>query len=74
MPETTAPAGLTGTSAIPYGVRRWNGAVWPPIQVDRYNAELSRIASRHAAGMSTTALVDGLYNMANSFDYYARKP
>ena len=71
MANTTNPVGLTGTSPIPYGVRRWNGAVWPPMQVDRYNAELSRIASRHEAGMPTTALVDGLYNMAHSFDYYA---
>jgi hypothetical protein len=73
MPNATNPVGLTGTSAIPYGERRWNGVVWPAMQVDRYNADLSRIASRHAAGMPTVALVDGLYNLAHSFDY-AGKP
>lgn len=68
MTVSAAPRGLTGLDPIPYGVKRWNGAVWPNIQVDRYNSELSRIASRHNAGMDTQALVDGLYNMAHGFD------
>ena len=54
---------------MPYGYRRWNGAVWADIQVDAYNSELSRILSRHDAGGTPTALVDGLYNLAHSFDY-----
>ena len=65
----TIPIGLTGLDPMPYGYRRWNGAVWPPIQVDAYNAELARIASRHAAGMPTTALINGLYNLASGFDH-----
>lgn len=65
----TMPAGLTGLTPMPYGYRRWNGAIWPDIQVDRYNAELERIAVRHRAGYDTTALVNGLYNLASQFDY-----
>lgn len=64
----TLPAGLTGFEPMPYGYRRWNGSVWAPIQVDAYNRALSRIESRHNAGMSTEALVNGLYNLARSFD------
>lgn len=71
--QATAPVGLTGLDPMPYGETRWNGSVWPDIQVDRYNAELSRIASRHRAGMDTQHLIDGLYNMAHGFDY-AGKP
>lgn len=63
------PAGLTSLAPVPYGETRWNGTVWPVIQVDRYNAELSRIAARHTAGMNTQHLIDGLYNMAHGFDY-----
>jgi hypothetical protein len=68
MATTTLPAGLTSLNPIPYGERRWNGSVWAPIQVDRYNSELERIATRHAAGMVTQHLIDGLYNLANGFD------
>lgn len=74
MSTSIAPIGLTSTDPIPYGERRWNGAVWPQSQVDTYNAELSRIASRHAAGMPITALVNGLYNLANGFDYAGKHP
>lgn len=62
------PAGLTSLEPIPRGIRRWNGSAWPDIQVDRYNRELDRIASRHQAGMDTQHLIDGLYNLANGFD------
>jgi hypothetical protein len=73
MATATLPTGLTGTDPMPYGYRRWNGSVWADIQVDSYNAELSRIVARHAQGMPVTALVDGLYNLASQFDY-AGKP
>ena len=63
------PIGLTGSDPMPYGYRRWNGAVWPDIQVDAYNSALSRIMARHAAGMPTETLVNGLYNLARGFDY-----
>lgn len=66
--SSALPIGLTGLEPMPYGETRWNGAVWPDIQVDRYNAELSRIASRHRAGMGTQNLIDGLYNLAHGFD------
>lgn len=62
------PPGLTGLNPMPYGYRRWNGAIWPNCQVDAYNAELERIAARHRAGIDTTALVNGLYNLAYQFD------
>lgn len=68
MRATDTPPGLTSTGLIPYGERRWNGAVWARIQVDTYNAELARIASRHAAGMPVESLVNGLYNLAHGFD------
>lgn len=64
----TLPVGITGFTPMPYGYRRWNGAVWPVIQVDAYNRSLERIRSRHEAGMSTEALVNGLYNLAAGFD------
>lgn len=60
--------GLTGTAPMPYGYRRWNGAVWSDAHVDAYNAELARIVSRHDAGYDVTSLVNGLYNLANQFD------
>lgn len=63
------PDGITSFSPMPYGERRWNGATWANIQVDRYNAELARIESRHHAHMDTQHLVNGLYNMARAFDY-----
>lgn len=66
---TTLPAGITGFDPMPYGYRRWNGAVWADSQVDQYNRELARIQSRHEAGMPTDTLVNGLYNLANGFDY-----
>ena len=65
----TMPAGLTGVDPMPYDYRRWNGAIWPDCQVDAYNMEMERIAVRHRAGMDTTALVDGLYNLAFQFDH-----
>ena len=65
----TLPAGITGFTPMPYGCRRWNGAVWPDIQVDAYNASLARIESRHAAGFDVEALVNGLYNLAHGFDH-----
>ena len=65
---TTTPTGLTSTDPMPYGYRRWNGTIWPDVQVDRYNAELARIQARHEAGMPTEALVNGLYNLADAFD------
>ena len=69
----TLPIGLTGLDPIPYGGTRWNGAVWPDIQVDSYNRELERIAIRHRAGYNVQNLIDGLYNLAHGFDV-AGKP
>ena len=65
---TDSPVGLTGLEPIPYGETRWNGAVWPNIQVDSYNRLLADIASKHRAGMDTQNLIDGLYNLAYGFD------
>ena len=65
------PPGLTGVDPIPYGYRRWNGAVWADIQVDRYNHEIARIWVAHTAGYDTQRLVDGLYNLAHGFDVAA---
>lgn len=64
----TAPIGLTGLDPMPYGETRWNGSVWPNIQVDAYNRLLADIASKHRAGMDTQNLIDGLYNLAHGFD------
>lgn len=69
----TLPNGLTSLEPIPYGERRWNGAIWAHAQVDSYNRELCRIKARHEAGMNTQHLIDGLYNLADSFDF-AGKP
>ena len=65
---TTNIAGLTSTEHMPYGYRRWNGVVWAERQIDEYNRHLDRIQVRAQAGYDVTALVDGLYNLANSFD------
>ena len=62
------PNGITSFQPMPYGYRRWSGAIWPDIQVDRYNQELRRIESRHKAGLDVDHLVNGLYNLANMFD------
>ena len=70
----TTPVGLTGLDPIPYGERRWNGAVWPDIQVDAYNRELARITSHHAAGYDVQHLIDGLYNLAHQFDEAGKRP
>jgi hypothetical protein len=64
-----SPIGLTGLDPMPYGETRWNGAVWPDIQVDSYNRLLGNIAGRHKAGMDCQNLIDGLYNLAHGFDY-----
>lgn len=66
--QATAPVGLTGLDPMPYGETRWNGSVWPDIQVDAYNRLLADIAGKHRAGMDTQNLIDGLYNMAHGFD------
>lgn len=61
--------GLTGgIDPMPYNYRRWNGSIWADCQVDAYNRELARTVSRHSAGYDVTALVNGLYNLANGFD------
>jgi hypothetical protein len=65
----TLPTGLTSLAPMPYGYRRWNGVIWPDIQVDCYNSALARIESRHNAGMPTEHLVNGLYNLAYGFDH-----
>lgn len=62
------PPGLVSIDPMPYGWRRWNGAVWCKAHVDAYNNELERIVDRHEAGFDVTHLVDGLYNLANRFD------
>jgi hypothetical protein len=72
MSTETLPAGLTGLEPIPYGETRWNGMVWPNIQVDSYNRLLADIATKHRAGMNTQNLIDGLYNLAHGFDYAGR--
>ena len=65
---TTSTAGLTSTEHMPYGYRRWNGVVWADCQINEYNHQLDRIQVRAQAGYDVTALVDGLYNLADSFD------
>ena len=69
MSALTLPNGITGREPMPYGYRRWNGAVWLNEWVDAYNRELARILIRHDGGGTPTALVDGLYNLAHGFDY-----
>lgn len=64
--------GITDFVPMEYSYRRWNGTVWADSQVDAYNRELARIESRYKAGMPVTALVDGLYNLADGFDYAAK--
>lgn len=66
--EGGLPAGITGFTPMPYGYRRWNGAIWADCQVDQYNAELARIESRHRDGYDVQHLINGLYNLANGFD------
>lgn len=68
MTNQTLPEGITGFTPMPYGYKRWNGSVWVNAHVEAYNAELSRIESRHNAGMSVEHLVNGLYNLAHGFD------
>lgn len=67
------PVGLTGLDPMPYRQTRWNGSVWPDIQVDSYNRLLADIARKHRAGYDTQSLIDGLYNLAHGFDV-AGKP
>ena len=67
------PPGLTHTRFMPYGYRRWNGAVWADEQVDAYNRELSNIVTKHRAGYDTEHLVNGLYNLAASFDTHGKE-
>ena len=62
------PAGITGFGPMPYGYRRWNGAVWPSAHVDAYNRELARIERLHRDGLDVTRFVNGLYNLASGFD------
>lgn len=69
MQTTDVPAGLIDFEPMPYGLRRWNGAVWADSQTDRYNDELARIEARHRAGYDTQHLIDGLYNLAYAFDH-----
>ena len=69
MSVKTLPAGITSFTPVEYGYRRWNGAVWADVQTDAYNNELSRIESRHAAGLDTQHLINGLYNLAAQFDH-----
>ena len=66
---TRTPIGITSLEPARFGERRWNGSVWASQWTERYNQELERIAIRHQAGMGTQHLVDGLYNLANGFDY-----
>ncbi|MGP9651760.1 hypothetical protein ACT3UA_11415 [Glutamicibacter sp. 363] len=66
---TTLPAGITGFEPVPFGERRWNGAIWADEQVDTYNRELKRIQQRHEAGLGVQNLVNGLYNLAYGFDH-----
>lgn len=66
--ERDLPAGITGFDPIEHGERRWNGAVWTPLQVGYYNLELKRIETRHNAGLDVQHLVNGLYNLADGFD------
>lgn len=70
---TDFPIGLTGLDPMPYGYRRWNGSVWPDIQVDSYNRLLAKIAIHHKAGYDTQNLIDGLYNLAYGFDYAGKE-
>lgn len=62
------PPGLRDVPDMPYGYRRWNGAVWADIQVDVYNNAVKRAVDRHRAGYDATALVNGVYNLAKGFD------
>ncbi|MGP4994574.1 hypothetical protein [Glutamicibacter ardleyensis] len=66
--DQALPAGITGFEPMPYGYKRWNGAVWCDEHVDSYNRELARIESRHRAGMDVQHLINGLYNLAYGFD------
>lgn len=70
--EILLPDGLLGFDPMPYGYRRWNGSVWPDIQVDSYNRLLADIASKHRAGYNVQNLIDGLYNLAHGFDYVGK--
>ncbi|WP_165605987.1 hypothetical protein [Mycolicibacterium mucogenicum] len=70
---TSLPAGLTSDQPMPYGYRRWNGAVWPDCQVDAYNRAVAQAIERHRAGYDASALVNGVYNLASSFDRHAKQ-
>ena len=72
MNALTLPNGITGREPMPYGYRRWNGAVWADIQVDAYNTRLTHLLSMHDAGYSAESLVNGLYNLAHGFDHAAK--
>ena len=54
---------------MPYGYRRWNGAVWIDAWVDIYNNQLDHIKTMHEAGYDTQSLIDGLYRNAQGWDY-----
>ncbi len=68
------PAGITSFKPMPYGYRRWNGAIWPAVQVDAYNRQLADIERLHYAGYDEAcqSLIDGLYNLAAGFDAAGR--
>ena len=65
----TMPAGIRSFDPMPYGYRRWNGAVWIDAWVDIYNNQLDHIKTMHEAGYDTQSLIDGLYRNAQGWDY-----
>ena len=67
------PTGLRSFEPRKIGEKRWNGTVWAPAWVERYNAELKRIEARFKCGYNVDHLVNGLYSMAIGFDYADKK-
>jgi hypothetical protein len=68
------PNGLTSFEPMPYGYRRWNGTIWADSQIDAYNRQVDNIKRYHLAGYNVACQieVDGLYNLAASFDAAGR--
>ncbi|BDB63375.1 hypothetical protein [Rhodococcus sp. RDE2] len=58
---------------MPYGYRRWNGTVWAPAWVDRYNQQLDLIRRLFEAGYDVEHHVEDWYRMLTEFDLLGKE-
>ena len=67
------PPGIRGWEHMPYGYRRWNGTVWAPAWVDRYNQQLDLIRCLFEAGWPVEHHVEDWYRMLTEFDLLGKE-